>query len=104
MTSSEYIEKALALLERIASALEKLTGTARETPQPTPPPSGFETAPPGTPRAVPPFTYDEVVEAINGYADAHGHKAAKDLLTSFNVTYIKQLRPEQYPDVMKAFG
>ena len=114
MTTTEYLDKALAVLERIALALESKVivkhATAAQTPQwPTdgvilsPPAARPEPEAPGTPAAVATYTYDQICDAINGYADRHGQQDAKKLLLTFGATYIKQLKPEQYPDVMEKF-
>ena len=105
MTTTEYLDKALAVLERIALALESKVivkhATAAQTPQP--PATRPEPEAPGTPAAVATYTYDQICDVINGYADRHGQQDAKKLLLTFGATYIKQLRPEQYPDVMEKF-
>ena len=110
MTNDQLIaafERFMVVLERIAIAIEapKVTGTAPETLQPPAPVSSVAgPSAPDTPGAAPSFTYDEICATINAYGDRHGHKAAKELLTSFGATYIKALKPEQYADVMKAFA
>jgi len=110
MTNDQLIaafERFMVVLERIAVALEAPNPTivvAAETPL-SPAEAHTENGMEQSTSAVTTsFTYDEICATINAYGDRHGHKAAKELLTSFGATYIKALKPEQYADVMKAFA
>src|ERR1700722_1519071 len=111
-----YADKFLAVLERIAVALETLIAE----------PGGFVPEPLSTPEAgrtldtrvsgmdpghadpgsapLPVIPYDEVRKAVMAYGDAKGAHAAKDVLKLFGANYLMDLmaRPEKYADVLAA--
>ena len=103
-----YAEKFLAVLERIAVALETLIAEPGGF-VPEPLSTSEAGAPPGAAVAAPvaaqgSIPYDEVRKAVMAYGDAKGAQAAKDVLKLFGANYLMDLkaRPEKYADVLAA--
>lgn len=61
---------------------------------------------PSTEGAVPAtgITYDQVFAQIKAYNDKHGMEKARALLVEFGVGMVRQLKPEQYAQVMQKFA
>jgi hypothetical protein len=104
-TTIEYVEKALALLERIAVAVEHGAVTQRDRvgaqPATVSPVVGSNPASSTTSSSsIAEPTYDKVKKAVFAYQDKHGQPAAITLLKEFGAKYISELKPEQYAGVM----
>jgi hypothetical protein len=111
-----YADKFLAVLERIAVALEKIevvhdnplmmlsaamSAQPPSTPEAGRTPDAAVAAPVAAQGSIP---YDEVRKAVMAYGDAKGAQAAKDVLKLFGANYLMDLkaRPEKYADVLAA--
>jgi hypothetical protein len=100
-----YADRFLAVLERIAVALE--TKNRGYTTTDWPKETRFDATDSNTPPPLevgPVVAYDTVREALLAYQDTHGGNAAKEVLKAFGVKYITDLKatPERYADILKA--
>jgi hypothetical protein len=98
----DYASKLLAVLERIAAALEGKTSPSPQTSVAT---GLTENAAPRAAAVIDLVTqipYDTVRKAVLAYQDAKGVHAAQEVLKGFGVKYINELkaRPERYQEVL----
>ena len=68
-----------------------------EAPKPAPTPAPVAEAPKGIP-------YEEVKAAMFSLVDSHGQAAGVKILTDHGVKKGTELKPEQYPSVLKAIA
>jgi hypothetical protein len=102
----DYTERFLGALERIAQALESAhpliaaaprRRRAPETPLGELPVSTLSVSATAAASSIP---YPVLKQAILGYQDRHGYQAGVDLVKRHGATYMKDLKPEQYPALM----
>jgi len=103
----DYADRFLAVLERIAVALEGkvIVKHAPVAPVSTPAAASPTSAPPSSPVAAQEsISYDTVRKAVMAFQDAKGVHAASNVLKSFGAQYIMDLKahPEKFADVLKA--
>jgi hypothetical protein len=107
----QYADRLLALLERIALALEapdtdaKIRAGLRELAHPSAPaPTADSPATQSPARAPVPIPYEAVRGAVMAYQEAKGPYAAQLALKTFGVKYIHELKamPERYSEVLAA--
>jgi hypothetical protein len=106
-TVKEYADRFLAVLERIAVALEgQLVPSYSRDPAPVSTPDADPPPDASVPSVVAQasISYDTVRAAIMRFQDQKGATAAQNVLKSFGAKYILDLKksPEKYADVLAA--
>jgi hypothetical protein len=101
----DYTERFLGALERIAQALETAHPLIAAAPEPPAPETPLGELPVSTlsvsaTAAASSIPYPVLKQAILGYQDRHGYQAGVDLVKRHGATYMKDLKPEQYPALM----
>ena len=94
----ENTEALKALTEAVKAMGDKPVKKAKEeTAKPAPTPAPVAEAPKGIP-------YEEVKAAMFSLVDSHGQAAGVKILTDHGVKKGTELKPEQYPSVLKAIA
>lgn len=50
------------------------------------------------------YTFDQITNQFKDYAAQYGREAAVKILNTFKVKKVADIKPEAYPNVMKALG